>query len=79
MNKILLLFISFSLITISGCDRGLDGNEPLEITPALTSVDIIKNIEYGRVGDRPFLLDIYRPEQPIMTPMPAVIYIHDGG
>jgi len=42
-------------------------------------VKVIRDIEYGTVGAIPLLLDIYVPETPIATPMPAVIWIHGGG
>jgi len=41
-------------------------------------VQVVKDVEYGRVGDIPLLLDIYIPETPIATPMPAIIWIHGG-
>ncbi|MFC1847338.1 alpha/beta hydrolase fold domain-containing protein [Chloroflexota bacterium] len=41
-------------------------------------MEIIKDIEYGRAGDIPLLLDTYIPETPISDPMPAVMWIHGG-
>lgn len=41
-------------------------------------VTVIHNIEYGKVGDIPLLLDMYIPEKPRATPSPAVIWIHEG-
>ena len=54
---------------------------PVTKLPAIpdTSVKVVKDIEYGRGGDIPLLLDIYIPETPIMSPMPAIIFIHGGG
>ena len=43
-----------------------------------TEVEVIYDIEYGNAGGIPLLLDMYIPETPIITPMPAVIYIHGG-
>jgi len=43
-----------------------------------TTVEVIKDVEYGIAGDIPLLLDIYIPETPIARPMPAVIFIHGG-
>jgi len=51
--------------------------EPINIPT--TGVEVIKDIEYGRAGDIPLLLDMYIPETPISDPMPAVIWIHGGG
>ncbi|MFC1901909.1 alpha/beta hydrolase fold domain-containing protein, partial [Chloroflexota bacterium] len=42
-------------------------------------MEVIKDVEYGRVGDIPLLLDIYIPETPIATPIPGIIFIHGGG
>jgi acetyl esterase/lipase len=39
-------------------------------------VEVIKDIEYGRAGDTPLLLDMYIPDTPISAPTPAVIWIH---
>ena len=36
-------------------------------------------IEYGRVGDRPLLLDLYEPVQASEVPRPGIIFIHGGG
>jgi acetyl esterase/lipase len=37
-----------------------------------------KDIEYGRVGDRPLLLDLYSPKT-LDKPAPGLIFIHGGG
>ncbi len=34
--------------------------------------------EYGRVGDRPLVLDLYTPEH-LNAPVPGVLFIHGGG
>ncbi len=60
---------------------GLSGTlEVLSPAPAIptTTVKLIKDVEYGRVGRIRLLLDIYIPETPIATPMPAVIWIFGG-
>jgi len=44
-----------------------------------TTVEITKDIEYGRTDGIPLLLDIYTPETPITSPIPAIIWIHGGG
>lgn len=46
----------------------------------LTEVEVIRDIEFGRVDDVPLLLDIYLPQEPVLAlPMPAVIDLHSGG
>ncbi|MFC2067788.1 alpha/beta hydrolase fold domain-containing protein [Chloroflexota bacterium] len=52
--------------------------ESIIVIPS-TTVEVIKNIEYGRVGNVPLLLDMYIPETPVTTRMPTIIYIHGGG
>lgn len=37
-----------------------------------------KNLEYGKVGERALLLDLYAPEK-ISKPVPGLIFIHGGG
>ncbi|MFC2019920.1 prolyl oligopeptidase family serine peptidase [Chloroflexota bacterium] len=51
------------------------------LPPALptTKVKVIKDVGYGQGGDEVLKLDIYLPEVPAATPMPAVIWIHGGG
>ena len=43
-----------------------------------TEVEVIHDIEYGNAGGISLLLDMYIPETPIVTPMPAIIYMHGG-
>jgi acetyl esterase/lipase len=40
-------------------------------------ITIKKDIEYGNAGNRPLLLDLYRPEN-IDKPLPAIVFIHGG-
>lgn len=40
-------------------------------------VNVKTDIEYGNAGNRPLLLDLYRPEN-IDQPMPAIVFIHGG-
>jgi len=65
-------------LTATGCPpREEDDRSGISLT--LTSVTITRDIEFGRVDGRPLLLDIYNPLEPIVSPMPAVIWIHGGG
>ena len=38
---------------------------------------VVRNLEYGRVGDRPLRLDIYLPLKPVGK-VPALVWIHGG-
>lgn len=56
------------------------GQVPLVKTPSEIPPDVVetKDIEYGRVGDRPLLLDLYMPVSP-QNPVPVLLFIHGGG
>ncbi len=41
-------------------------------------VQVERDIEYARLGDRPLRLDLYVPER-AERPLPLVVWIHDGG
>ena len=43
------------------------------------NVVIERNIEYGKAGDLPLLLDIARPKEPSAKPLPVIAFIHGGG
>ena len=51
-----------------------------EKDPAPESVGVVvkKDVEYGRVGERPLLLDLYLPPE-VKEPAPGFIFIHGGG
>ncbi len=67
------------LIASFGCGRGDEAENKPYIPLTTTTIEMIKDIEYGRVGERPLLLDIYRPQEPIASPIPAIVWIHGGG
>src|SRR5262245_48325920 len=47
--------------------------------PAIPSgVQVLRDLEYGRVGERPLRLDLYLPENG-RRPLPLVIWVHGGG
>lgn len=46
--------------------------------PLPENVEVINNVEYGRVGERSLQLDLYQPKG-LSKPVPAVILIHGGG
>jgi len=59
----------------SGKIEILDIQGDLPLLPGITEQ---KDIEYGKVGDRALLLDLYMPEK-IDKPAPGLIFIHGGG
>ena len=46
--------------------------------PLPESVELRSDIEYGKVGDRPLLLDLYSPNER-KEKLPLLIFIHGGG
>ncbi len=50
----------------------------LSFAQTATGVDVITNVEYGKVGDRALVLDIIRPKVLPKEPMPVVVWIHGG-
>lgn len=74
------ILVMIALLMTSCSSAVVDEEEVTEeITIPTTTVDISKDIIYGRGGDIPLLLDMYIPRTSITTPMPAVIWIHGGG
>jgi acetyl esterase/lipase len=58
----------------------LSGKVPLVQAPKEMPPGVVerKDIEYGRVGDRSLLLDLYLPDAPA-GPLPVLVFIHGGG
>ena len=46
--------------------------------PLPADVELLSDIEYGKVGPRSLKLDLYRPKK-MGTPVPGLIFIHGGG
>ena len=65
-----LLLVAASLVLI--CSK-CAGAQPW------AKVTIERDVEYGRAGDRPLVLDIIRPKQPAKGPLPVICFIHGGG
>jgi len=42
-------------------------------------VDLLSDVEYGKVGERALHLEIARPQAPPAKPMPVVLWVHGGG
>jgi len=45
----------------------------------LKKLEIQRDVEYGRAGDRVLKLDLARPKQPAADRLPAIVFIHGGG
>lgn len=46
---------------------------------ALASIDIERDVPYGRAGERILTLDILRPKKPSGDKLPVVFFVHGGG
>ena len=42
-------------------------------------LELLRDVEYGRVGDRPLTMHILRPATLPLAPMPVLVGIHGGG
>jgi len=63
------------LVLIAGMAAAQQGRNAL--TPS--DVEVMRDIEYGKGGDTPLMLDIVRPKTQPRDPMPVVVFIHGGG
>ncbi len=43
------------------------------------NVNVTKDVEYGKAGERSLKLDIYKPAKPAAEKLPVVVWIHGGG
>jgi acetyl esterase/lipase len=41
-------------------------------------IEVIDEVEYGKVGNRPLHATLYRPSRQQDTPLPAIVWIHGG-
>lgn len=58
---------------------GLGALQLVDLNPALpANVLEIKGIEYGRVGDRPLLLDLYEPRNRAGNRLPGLLFRYGG-
>ena len=49
---------------------------PERVVPG--DLELLCDVEYGKVGDRALKLDILRPKEPQTQPMPVIVYVHGG-
>ncbi len=73
----LALVVGLCFVSCFGCGRY--NSTETEISSVTSDYELIRNIEYGQGGGHALLLDIYRPLEPVATPIPAIIWIHGGG
>jgi len=66
-------------IAESGSPPDIEPEEPRPLIIPTTDFQVVKGIEYGSGDSIPLKLDMYIPEMPIASPMPAVVFIHGGG
>ncbi len=56
--------------------RQLRDRQPPRLPEGVT---VQHDVEYGRAGQRPLVLDIVRPDKPTADKLPLVVFIHGGG
>jgi acetyl esterase/lipase len=52
--------------------------QPKAPPPLPAGIKMLKDLEYGRVGERKLVLDLYLPEA-AEKPLPLIIWVHGGG
>jgi len=45
---------------------------------ATLNIELLRDVEFGKGGDRPLKLHILRPKKPPAEPMPVLVWIHGG-
>jgi acetyl esterase/lipase len=80
----LVLFVAISALVPSTVTWGQPPAEkkpgPAAKPPAIpANVVIERDVEYGKAGDLPLLLDIVRPKVASEKPLPVIAFIHGGG
>ncbi len=59
--------------------REKGGRAPIPFFIPPEDVIHVKNVPYGKGGDRPLFLDILQPRDPPDAPMAVIVFIHGGG
>ncbi len=74
------VFVALLAICCTGLATAVDkpqtNKRPKASLPA--GVSVLRNLEFGRAGERALLLDLYRPEKSA-KPAPVVMWVHGGG
>lgn len=51
---------------------------PGSLAQLAKKINVERNVEYGRAGDRPLTLDLYRPKRKSEEPLPVIVFVHGG-
>ena len=77
MKNILLTTLLALLLTSTTALAQPNINQSRSRPSIPAGVNVLRNLEYGRVGERPMRLDLYLPEN-TNKPLPLIIWIHGG-
>ena len=77
MKTLLLMLALLACLGFSTCFAQPEPRQPPRITAFPSGAKTLKNLEYGRVGDRAMLLDLYLPEKSEKR-LPLIIWVHGG-
>ena len=69
-----LLTLALSLTTVFAQPNTNQAHPRIQLPPGVTA---LRDLEYGRVGERAMRLDLYLPEN-TNKPLPLIIWIHGG-
>jgi len=72
MKKSAVLFLVISLVSSQSVPAQ-------DQTSARKNVQITRDVEYGKAGERSLKLDVYRPTKPAGEKLPCIVWIHGGG
>ena len=70
-------FLISALLAVVDCLAQPHTNQPPRSFPVPPGVEALRDLEYGRAGDRPLRLDLYLPEKG-QRPLPLIVWIHGG-
>jgi acetyl esterase/lipase len=77
MNASLLSIVLVTALSVAPGLAQPGAKQPQRRSPLPPGVKVLTNLEYGKVGTRALLLDLYVPEK-ADKPLPLIIWIHGG-
>ena len=74
-----LLFVGLIALVAHGSQLSPAAGQDKPELPRFRDVEVERDVQYGDAGNRPLLLDIYKPAKPKADKLPALVFIHGGG
>jgi acetyl esterase/lipase len=70
-----LIVVALAFLILTGVPAG-SAQKAVQVPE---NVELLKDVEFGKGGDRPLKLHVLRPKSLPEAPMPVVVWIHGGG